>query len=140
MLEIDSPPPPRPPEGGGPGGGGRVADPIELVEPVEPVEPVELLEADWSPFSRLVRAAIAVLVSSSRLEVSDWVPISALKVLLESCEDELSFEMREVADEAPWAFPAASPSKSCSSEDASWEELVVALDAVVPDVDELFCV
>jgi hypothetical protein len=115
MLEIDSPPP-RPPEGGGPGGGGRAVDPMELVELLELAE---LLDADWRPFSRLVRAAIAVLASLSRLEVSDWAPINEFKVLLENCEDELLSETSELAEDVPWAFPAVSLSNSCSSEDGS---------------------
>jgi hypothetical protein len=86
---------------------------------MELVELAELLDADCRPFSRLVRAVIAVLASSSRLEVSDWAPINEFKVLLANFEDELSFEMSEVAEDAPWAFPAASVSNSCSSEEES---------------------
>jgi hypothetical protein len=67
---------------------------------------------------------------------------SEAKVLLANCEDELSFETGDGADDVPWAVPAASPSKSCRRLEASWPALAVALEAVVagaPAVFVAFC-
>jgi hypothetical protein len=87
------------------------------------------------------------LNNSDRVELMLLAPVpctlkSEAKVLLANCEDELSFETGDGADDVPWAVPAASPSKSCRRLDASCPTLAVppvAPDAAVPDALVPFC-